>query len=132
MNELDEIRQWALTAAAAAAGKKADDTIVLDVSGVLAITEYFVITSAGNDRLVKAIVDEVERRVDETGGPKPMRIEGLADAQWVLMDYGDFVVHVFLEEIRRYYDLERLWSDVPQIPFDEAVGVTPASAAGGE
>jgi ribosome-associated protein len=99
------------------------------VSEVLAITEYFVITSASNDRLVKAIVEEVERRVRETGGPRPLRIEGLADAQWVLMDYGDFVVHVFLEEVRRYYDLERLWSDVPRIPFDE-VAVT--SAAGGE
>ena len=133
MNELDEIRQWALTAAAAAAGKKADDTIVLDVSGVLAITEYFVIASAGNDRLVKAIVEEVERGVDDIGGPKPIRIEGLADAQWVLMDYGDFVVHVFLEDVRRYYDLERLWSDVPRIPFDEPGRVTSAtSAAGGE
>jgi ribosome-associated protein len=99
------------------------------VSEVLAITEYFVITSASNDRLVKAIVEEVERRVRETGGPSPLRIEGLADAQWVLMDYGDFVVHVFLEEVRRYYDLERLWSDVPRIPFDE-VAVT--SAVGGE
>ena len=132
MNELDEIRQWALTAAAAAAGKKADGTLVLDVSGVLAITEYFVITSAGNDRLVKAIVEEVERRVDEAGGPKPMRIEGLADAQWVLMDYGDFVVHVFLDEVRRYYDLERLWSDVPQIPFDDGDVTAAASVAGGE
>jgi ribosome-associated protein len=95
----------------------------------LAITEYFVITSASNDRLVKAIVEEVERRIKESGGPGPLRIEGLSDAQWVLMDYGDFVVHVFLEEVRRYYDLERLWSDVPQVPFDE-FAVT--SAAGGE
>jgi ribosome-associated protein len=133
VNELDEIRQWALTAAAAAAGKKADETIVLEVSGVLAITEYFVITSAGNDRLVKAIVEEVERRIDEVGGPKPIRIEGLADAQWVLVDYGDFVVHVFLDEVRRYYDLERLWSDVPRIPFEEEGPVTSAtSAVGGE
>lgn len=105
------------------------------MSGVLAITEYFVITSAGNDRLVKAIVEEVERRVDDVGGPKPMRIEGLADLQWVLMDYGDFVVHVFLEDVRRYYDLERLWSDVPRIAFDDGGVIATTSAtsvAGGE
>lgn len=119
-DQLDEIREWALVAAQAAAAKKGDDTIVLDVQGVLAITEVFVITSASNDRLVKAIVEEVEAKVDEVGGPKPLRIEGLADAQWVLMDYGDFVVHVFLDEMRRYYDLERLWADVPRIPFVDA------------
>ena len=124
-DELDQIRQWAITAARTAASKKGDETLVLDVSEVLAITEVFVITSASNDRLVKAIAEDVERVLKEDGGPSPIRIEGLSDAQWVLMDYGDFVVHVFLDAVRRYYDLERLWADVPRIPFDEQ----PAAAA---
>jgi ribosome-associated protein len=101
---------------------------------VLSITEYFVITSAGNDRLVKAIVEEVERVVKERHRLSPLRVEGLSDAQWVLMDYGDFVVHVFLDEVRRYYDLERLWSDVPKIPFSAGgpSSVSATTAAGGE
>lgn len=98
---------------------------------MLSITEYFVITSAGNARLVKAIVEEVERVVKERHRLSPLRVEGLSDAQWVLMDYGDFVVHVFLDEVRRYYDLERLWSDVPKIPFT-ADSVSATTAAGGE
>jgi len=132
MTQLDEIRQWALTAAAAAASKKADDTIVLDVAEVLSITELFVITSAPNERLVKAIVDEVERVVKERHRVSPLRVEGLSDARWVLMDYGDFVVHVFLDEVRRYYDLERLWSDVPKVPFDETEFTPSSTAVGGE
>ena len=118
---LDDIRKWALTAARAAASKKGDDITVLDVGGVLAITDVFVITSAPNGRLVKTIVEEVEKQVKADGGPSPLSIEGLHEAQWVLLDYGDFVVHVFLDEVRRYYDLERLWSDVPRIPFSDDV-----------
>jgi ribosome-associated protein len=101
-------------AANAAAAKTSDDVVVLSVGDVLGIADAFVITSANNVRLVKTIVEEVEQQVKEAGGPAPRRIEGLAEAQWVLMDYGDFVVHVFLDEVRRYYDLERLWSDVPR------------------
>jgi ribosome-associated protein len=101
-------------AANAAAEKHGNDVVVLSVGEVLGITDAFVIASAGNVRLVKAIVEDVEKQVKEAGGPSPRRIEGLAEAQWVLVDYGDFVVHVFLDEVRRYYDLERLWSDVPR------------------
>lgn len=100
-------------AARAADAKKGDNTVVLEVGGVLAITDAFVITSAGNDRLVRAIAEDVEEKVKESGGPAPLRIEGLDDARWVLMDYGDFVVHVFLDEVRDFYDLERLWRDAP-------------------
>jgi ribosome-associated protein len=86
---------------------------------VLAITDAFVITSGTNPRQVATIVEEVEARVAEASGRKPLRVEGLGDARWVLLDYGDFVVHVFLDEVRRYYDLERLWADAPRVPWDD-------------
>ncbi len=90
---------------------------MLDVGDVLAITGTFVITSAGNTRLVRALVDEIEAEVKASGGPSPRRVEGTDRHEWVLMDYGDVVVHVFLDETRRYYELERLWSDVPRIEW---------------
>jgi ribosome-associated protein len=110
--------ELARVAARAADEKKGDETVVLQVGEVLGIAEAFVITSAGNDRLVKTIAEEIERQVKEAGGPGPVRIEGLSDARWVLMDYGDVVVHVFLEEARKYYDLERLWADAPRIDWE--------------
>ena len=92
--------------------------VVLEVAEVLALCEWFVIASAANDRQVKAICDEVEHQIHEAGGPKPKRIEGLAEREWVLVDYGDVVVHVFQQEAREFYDLERLWSDVPRLEWD--------------
>jgi ribosome-associated protein len=112
----------AVVAARAASSKKGDDVIVLEVGSILAITDLFVIASAGNDRLVRTIAEEVERQVKEAGGPGPLRVEGLSDARWVLLDYGDFVVHVFLDEVRRYYDLERLWSDAPKVDWESGEG----------
>jgi ribosome-associated protein len=117
---LDAIRHWVTTAARAASAKKGEQTIVLDVGDVLSITDAFVITSGSNRRQVLTIAEEVEAQLKASGGPSPIRVEGLADAQWVLLDYGDFVVHVFLDEVRRYYDLERLWADAPVIEWDEA------------
>ena len=117
--DLDQTRAWAVAAARAADEKKAIDPVVLDVNGILAITDFFVIASASNDRLVETIVEEVEAKVKEGGGPSPLRIEGLSDRQWVLMDYGDLVVHVFLDEVRRFYDLERLWADAPRVEWAE-------------
>ena len=113
----DEMRDLLIAAAKAASDKKGEDTIILEVGGVLAITDAFVITSGANSRQVRTITEEVEKKIDEAGGAKPLRIEGLDDARWVLMDYGDFVVHVFLDEVRRYYDLERLWSDAPRVEW---------------
>ncbi|MBK9181057.1 MAG: ribosome silencing factor [Acidimicrobiales bacterium] len=109
-----------VAAARAADDKKGSDTIVLEVGEVLAITGWFVITSGSNPRQVKTIADEVEARVRAAGGPPPLRVEGLADLHWVLLDFGDFVVHVFLDETRRYYELERLWADVPRLPWADA------------
>ena len=111
----DDTEQWA--AARAADDKHGVDTVVLEVGSVLAITEHFVITHGTNARQIRTIADEVEQRVSAEGGPKPVRIEGLADLTWVLMDYGDFVVHVFSEEARGFYELERLWADVPRVDW---------------
>lgn len=115
----DDTRQWAVTAARAADAKQADDVVVLEVAAVLALCDWFVIASAPNERLVKAVCDEVELKVHEAGGPKPRRIEGLTEREWVLMDYGDVVVHVFRQETRDFYDLERLWADVPRLEWSD-------------
>jgi ribosome-associated protein len=115
-----QARDLAAVAARAADSKGAHDVVVLEVGDVLVVADEFVIASAPNDRLVKAIVDEVERVVAEKGHAKPLRVEGLDDRHWVLMDYGDVVVHVFLDETRDYYDLERLWGDVPRIEWAAA------------
>ncbi|HTN78587.1 MAG TPA: ribosome silencing factor [Acidimicrobiales bacterium] len=118
------IEEWAKRAARAAADKKADDPIVLEVGAVLAITDYFVIVSGSNSRQVRTIAEAVEEELARDGGPKPLRVEGLDDLTWVLIDYGDLVVHVFLDETRRYYELERLWSDVPRIAWAAPLSVT--------
>ena len=125
--DLDDIRAWAVAAARAADAKKGEDTVVLEVGHVLAISDAFVITSGGNDRHVRTLADEVEVAVRDAGGPSPRVVEGLDDARWVLLDYGDFVVHVFQREVRDYYDLERLWADSPRIDWDDA---RPAAASG--
>lgn len=109
------VKGQALVAAEAAASKKGDDTLVLDVGEILAITDFFVVTSGANDRQVKAIVEEIERRLKEEG-LAPLRVEGADDRRWVLIDYGDFWVHVFQQETRDFYGLERLWSDAPRVP----------------
>ncbi|MBV8297512.1 MAG: ribosome silencing factor [Acidimicrobiia bacterium] len=128
---LDTIRHWVTTAARAASAKKGEDTVVLDVGDVLSITDAFVITSGNNRRQVLTIAEEVEAQVKDVGGPAPIRVEGLTDGQWVLLDYGDFVVHVFLDEVRRYYDLERLWADAPVVEWEEGVPAAAATAAAG-
>jgi ribosome-associated protein len=112
-------RDWMMLAARAAASKSDDETVVLDVGDVLSITSWFVIAGGRNPRQVKTIAEEVERLVADAGGPRPLRIEGLEALQWVLLDYGDFVVHVFHEDARRFYDLERLWGDVPRVDWSE-------------
>lgn len=106
---------WVRIAAEAADEKLGQSTDAFFVGEVLAIADWFVVTSGRNPRQVRAIVDEVEKAVAAAGGPKPKRIEGRDTMTWVLMDYGFFVVHVFTEESRGFYDLERLWRDVPRL-----------------
>lgn len=115
MTETDPVaRARAEVAAEAALAKKGTDVVILEVGEILGIIEIFVLASATNVRQVKTIVDEVEKAIKESDGGHPRSVEGLGDASWVLMDYGDVVVHVFLDETRAFYDLDRLWSDVPR------------------
>lgn len=93
------------------------DVVVLDVGDLIAISEYFVITSAPNRRLVRTLAERIEERSKADLGRSPLRTEGADQRQWVLLDYGDVVVHVFLSEIREFYDIERLYRDVPVVPW---------------
>jgi ribosome-associated protein len=115
---IDAVRGWVEQAALAAVDKSGRDPVVLDVGDVLSITGWFLIVDGSGERQVKTIVDEIEQRVVDVGGPRPLRVEGLDTRPWVLMDYGDFLVHVFTTETRRYYELERLWSDVPRLELE--------------
>ncbi len=128
MDDTDDDARWAIEAARAASAKGADEVVVLEVGPVLALCDHFVIASASNPRLVRAVAEEVETAVAAAGGPRPIRVEGLDDQRWVLMDYGLLVVHVFDEEARRYYDLERLWSDVGRLAW-QPDGAGPAAGA---
>ncbi len=119
----------ALVAAQAAADKLATAVTVLDVSDRLALTDAFVVASAPTERQVKSIVDEVEFKMREAG-VKPARREGEREARWVLLDFGDIVVHVQHAEEREYYTLERLWKDCPEIPFVDSALAGSAAASG--
>jgi ribosome-associated protein len=119
----------ARVAVSAAADKKAQDIIVLDVSEQLVITDCFVIASAPNERQVQSIVDEVEERL-RLHGAKPTRREGTREGRWVLLDFVDVVVHVQHTEERGFYGLDRLWKDCPRIVFPEAVAPLTADEDG--
>ena len=110
----------ATIAARAADEKKGHDIVVLDVGAILAIAELFVVVDAPNRRLVRTLVDEIEDVVRRATGRAPRRVEGVKEQQWVLMDYGDVVVHVFLDEIRRFYEIERLYRDAPVVAWERA------------
>jgi ribosome-associated protein len=114
----------AVLAARAAADMKATDVAVLDVGEVLSIAGYFVIASASNPRLVRAVVDDIEAKVKAELGRSPVRTEGVREQQWTLIDYGDVVVHVFLQSVREFYEIERLYMDAPRVEWEP-----PAAAA---
>ena len=103
----------------AAATKLGTDIVLLDVSEILQIVDWFVIVGASNVRQVRTIADEVEAAMKSADGAGPVRSEGLDDGRWVLLDFGDVVVHIFLDEVRAFYNLERLWGDVPRIVRDD-------------
>ena len=107
----------ARSAARAADDKQGSDIRVIDVSSVLPIVGLFVVTSAVNPRLVRTIAGEVEDRIRLEHRRAPVRTEGIPESQWVLLDYGDVVVHVFAEETRRYYEIERLYRDRPSVDW---------------
>ncbi len=103
-----------LNALHAASDKKAMDLVLLDLREIATFTDYFIITSGANQRQVQAIADEVVAKLKKSGSPAA-RIEGYRTAEWVLVDYGDFVVHVFEDKARKFYDLERLWRESKRV-----------------
>lgn len=109
----------ALIAAKAADDKRGADIVVLDLRGISIMTDYFVIVDGDTEVQVRAIAEGIQKELEERGVPA-MRREGWEDARWVLLDYGDTVIHVFRTEDREYYDLERLWGDAPRLVLDEA------------
>lgn len=111
----DPIEGRVYHAVQAALDKKAFELEVLDLRGITAIADYFIICSASNERQSQAIADEIRERVREQAGSKPLVVEGTNPGHWIVVDYGDFVVHVFTEETRRFYGLERLWGDAPNV-----------------
>ena len=123
MAESDETKDpdalaLAILAAQVADDKKAHDVVILEVGPVLSITGYFVVASASNVRLVRTVAEEVESVARGRLAREPLRVEGVREQQWVLLDYGDVVVHVFLDEVREFYDIERLYRDVARVEWE--------------
>ncbi len=110
-------RELLTVAARAADAKQGEDLVALDVSGPLPLTDIFFLATGRNERNVQAIAGEIEDKMLEAGA-KALRREGRAEGRWILLDFGDVVAHVFHEEDRMYYSLERLWKDCPAIPLD--------------
>jgi len=116
-----ESRALVDAAVIAADAKLAEELVALDVSELLGVVDYFVIASGRNSRQVSTLVDSIEEATKAKIDRGPLRVEGVKDATWVLMDYGDVVVHVFLDETRRFYDLEHLWSGAPRVDLSQVV-----------
>lgn len=114
--ELDENLRLAIMCAAE---KKAETMVALDLRPVASFTEFFVICSAANQRQVQAIADEVSEQLKKRLKQTPVRVEGYSGAEWVLLDYGDFVFHIFDKDARDFYDLERLWRDAAKVTLPE-------------
>jgi ribosome-associated protein len=119
----DRATQLVQIAAEAAAEKLAENIIAYDVSEQLIITDAFLLCSAANDRQVRSIVDEIEKRLREDADAKPIRREGEREGRWVLLDYADIIVHIQHEEDRVYYALERLWKDCPAIALPDDINL---------
>ena len=104
-----------------ASEKKAFDLIALDLRSIASFTEFFIIASGSNQRQVQAIADEISEQLKKQLGTRPVRIEGYNSGEWVLVDYGDFIVHIFNGEAREFYDLARLWLDARKVEIPENV-----------
>lgn len=107
---------------------KAKDLKVLDLRDLVSYTDYFILATGTSDRHVKSIADRVHFKVKKQLGRLPISYEGLESGQWVLLDYGDVVLHVFLEEQRRYYGLDAMWADAPLVSLDGQVAAPPVKA----
>ena len=126
-NDNGPITSEVASALHAASDKKALAPVVLDLRGIASFTDFFLITSGTNQRQVQAIADEVVERLKKEG-TRPARVEGYQTAEWVLVDYGDFVVHVFEDKARRFYDLERLWRDAARVELPPELRFEPDSS----
>ena len=122
-------KDWALIAAEAAASKKAEDVLAINVADLLVVTDYFVIATGNSNIQVRAIADEVEEQLRERAGLKPIGREGADEAKWLLLDFGDLVIHVFQREEREFYRLEKLWSDAPRLKLPAEVANVTAPLA---
>ena len=114
-------RELAVIAAEAASDKKGGDIIAINVGDLLVVTDYFVIASGNTNIQVRAIAGEIEDQLRERAGAKPQGREGEQEAKWILLDYGDIVVHVFQPEERGFYRLEKLWGDAPRLALPASV-----------
>lgn len=129
---LDSLPQGVRLAVEAAQNKKASGITVLDLSGVGAFTDYFVICTGFSTPQVQAICSEVEEQLEKHLHRSPRHREGYGSAEWALLDFGGFIVHVFSEQARRYYDLERLWRSSPKLEIPEEPGAAERSHSIGE
>ncbi len=116
----------AVAVARVALDKKAQNVLLLEISTLVSYADYFLICSGRSSVQVKAIADAIEENL-RTRGIRPLHLEGTTEARWILMDYDELIVHVFLEETRQFYNLERLWNDAPCIAFEEQEGRKTAS-----
>ena len=125
-SDAEHVRELAATAAAEAAERKGSDVALLDLRGLTTATDWFVLVSGESDIQVRSIAERIEERLAKDFDARPWHVEGLKQTRWVLLDYVDFVVHVFHREARSFYDLDRLWADAPVERFGtEAEGRSP-------
>ena len=123
----DPIQHRVHTAVSAALDKKAFDLDVLNVTGLTSIADYFLMCSATSERQAVAIADSVVDKLREDDRVKPRLIEGTTPGRWILLDYGDFIFHIFTEDCRRFYGLERLWGDAPNVTAEYSEEAAPAN-----
>lgn len=119
----DPIKSRVRVAVKAALDKKAEDLSVLAVGKLTSIADYFILCSAGNERQAQAIADNVVEKLREDLHVKPLLVEGTTPGRWILIDFGDFIMHIFTEDCRRFYGLERLWGDAPNVTAEYAEDV---------
>lgn len=124
----DPIQHRVHTAVSAALDKKASDLDVLAVSELTSIADYFIICSASSERQTQAIADNVIDQLRTEDSVKPLLVEGATPGRWILLDYGDFIVHIFTEDCRRFYGLERLWGDAPNVAAEYTEEAQPEPA----
>jgi ribosome-associated protein len=125
--KIQELDERILIALSAASEKKALEVVLLDLRDVATFTDYFLIASGANERQVQAIADEVVEKLKKSGTPAA-RVEGYRTAEWILIDYGDFIVHVFADKARKFYDLERLWREGRRAELPGEFANEPASS----